>query len=137
MITRNNITEVTCNVQTTVDAKHHLGIDDKVTNQNDSKAMGGMLRRAKTILNTTDFTALYDKGHHAGSEIKAGIEMNIDSIVAIPGVASNAPDKAYNVAHFIYNAELDYYTCPQEQRLNTNGRWYNKDRGKSIVQIKQ
>jgi len=36
MITRNNITKVACNVQTTVDAKHHLGIDDNVTNQNDS-----------------------------------------------------------------------------------------------------
>jgi len=137
MITRNNITEVAYNVQTTVDAKHNLVIDYKVTNQNDSKAMGGMLRRAKTILNTTDFTALYDKGYHTGSEMKAGIEMNIDIMVAIPDVASNAPDKAYNVAHFIYNAELDYYTCPQEQILNTNGRWYNKDRGKSIVQIKQ
>jgi transposase len=137
MITRNNITEVAYNVQTTVDAKHNLVIDYKVTNQNDSKAMGGMLRRAKTILNTTDFTALYDKGYHTGSEMKAGIEMNIDIMVAIPDVASNAPDKTYNVAHFIYNAELDYYTCPQEQILNTNGRWYNKDRGKSIVQIKQ
>jgi hypothetical protein len=35
-------------VQTTVDAQHP--IDFKVTNENDSKAMGGMLRRAKTIL---------------------------------------------------------------------------------------
>jgi len=43
-----------------------------------------MLRRAKTILNTTGFTALYDKGFHTGSEIKTGMEMGIDIMVAIP-----------------------------------------------------
>ena len=137
MITRNNITEVAYNVQTTVDAKHYIPIDYKVTNQNDSKAMGGMLRRTKTILNTTDFTALYDKGFHTGSEIKTGIEMGIDIMVAIPEVASHAPDTAYDVEHFIYNPKHDHYTCPQKQTLTTNGRWYAKSRGKSVVQIKQ
>lgn len=137
MITRNNITEVAYNVQTTVDAKHCIPIDYKVTNQNDSKAMGGMLRRAKVILNSTDFTALYDKGFHTGSEIKTGIEMGIDIMVAIPEVASHAPDIAYDVEHFIYNTEHDYYTCPKKQTLTTNGRWYDKSRGKSVVQIKQ
>ena len=50
MITRNNITEVAYNVQTTVDAKNFLTLDYKVTNENDSKAMGPMLARAKKIL---------------------------------------------------------------------------------------
>ncbi len=137
MITRNNITEVAYNVQTTVDAKHNLPIDYKVTNQNDSKAMGGMLRRAKIILNTTKFTGLYDKGFHTGSEIKTAVELGIDIMVAIPEVASHAPDTAYDVEHFSYNKTDDTYTCPQQQILNTNGRWYNKNRGKSVVQIKQ
>ena len=43
---RNNITEVAYNVQTTVDASKH-SLDYKVTNQNDSKAMGNMVQRAK------------------------------------------------------------------------------------------
>jgi transposase len=50
LITRNNITEVGYNIQTTVDAKHCIPVDYKVTNENDSKAMGGMLRRAKVII---------------------------------------------------------------------------------------
>jgi len=37
---RNNITEVAYNVQSTVDSKNNIPIDYKVTNQNDSKAMG-------------------------------------------------------------------------------------------------
>ena len=45
MITRNNITEVAYNIQSTVDSKHCLPIDYKVTNTNDSKAMGNMLQR--------------------------------------------------------------------------------------------
>ena len=64
MITRNNITEVAYNVQTFVVAKHNLPIDYKVTNQNDTRALGGMLRRTKTSLGTTDFTAVYDKGYN-------------------------------------------------------------------------
>jgi len=49
-------------VQTTVDAKNNIPIDYKVTNENDSKAMDPMLRRAKTILKTNEITTLYDKG---------------------------------------------------------------------------
>ena len=137
LITRNNITEVAYNVQTTVDAKHYIPIDYKVTNQNDSKAMGGMLRRTKTILGTTDFTALYDKGYHTGSEIKTGIDLGINIMVAIPEVASHAPDINYDVANFKYDYKKDCYTCPQGKVLITNGKWYNKDRGKSCVKIKQ
>jgi transposase len=49
---RNNITEVAYNVQTTVDSKNCIPIDYKVTNENDSKAMGNMVQRAKSILRT-------------------------------------------------------------------------------------
>lgn len=136
LITRNNITEVAYNIQTVVDAKHNLPIDYKVTNENDSKAMGAMLRRTKTILNTTDFTALYDKGYHTGSEIKTAIDLGIHIMVAIPDVASNAPDTAYNVANFIYDKQNDTYTCPQGKALITNGSWYKKNRGKSFTQMK-
>jgi transposase len=136
MITRNNITEVAYNAQTTIDSKHCLAIDYEVTNENDSKAMGEMLGRAKTILGTTDFTALYDKGYHTGSEIKTGIELGINIMVAIPEVASNAPDIAYNVANFLYDQTNDHYICPQGQKLTTNGSWYNKNRGKSFAQMK-
>ncbi len=121
MITRNNITEVAYNAQTTVDEKHKLPIDYKVTDTNDSKAMGNMLRRAKSILRTNDFTALYDKGYHTGSEFKIADDLEIDVMVAIPAVAAQAPDPAYNVDQFTYNAKEDTYTCPQGNTLCTTG----------------
>ena len=41
---RNNITEVAYNVQSTVDSKNCIPFDYKVTNDNDSKAMGNMVQ---------------------------------------------------------------------------------------------
>ena len=124
MIIRNNITEVAYNVQTTVDAKHNLPIDYKVTNSNDNKAMGTMLRRAKTILRSNDFTALYDKGYHTGSEFKIADKLDIEVLVAIPNVAAQAPDSTYNVENFTYIKEGDYYVCPQGNKLTTPGTWH-------------
>lgn len=136
MIIRNNITEVAYNVQTTVDAKHCLPIDFKVTGNNDSKAMGNMLQRAKSILRTHEFTALYDKGYHTGSELKTAQCLGIETIVAIPEISSNAPDTRYNVANFAYNPTEDSYTCPENHILTTNGTWYTKDQGKYRTNIR-
>ena len=132
MITRNNITEVAYNVQTSVDDKQKLIFDYQVTNTNDSKAMGGMLRRAKVIIGSDEFKALYDKGYHTGSEFKKAYELNIETLVAIPDIssASMAPDPRYNVSEFIYNPQLHTYTCPEGKTLITNGTWYRKDRNK-------
>lgn len=136
MIIRNSITEVAYNVQTTVDAKNLLTLDYKLTNENDSKAMGPMLKRAKKILGSADFTALYDKGYHTGSELKTGIEMGVELMVAIPGVASFAPDDRYNFDKFIYSDKNDTYTCPQGKLLTTNGNWYIKSKQRYIYYVK-
>jgi len=138
MIIRNHITEVAYNAQTTIDDKHCLAIDYKVTNRNDSKAMGNMLRRSKSILRKSDFTALYDKGYHTGSELKIAHDLDIETIVAIPGVpsTSQAPNPDYNVSEFKYSKEKDHYLCPQKQTLTTNGRWYAK-KGANSYKMKQ
>jgi transposase len=137
---RNNITEVAYNVQTTVDAKNNLPIDYKVTNQNDSKAMGDMVRRTKSILRTNEFTVLYDKGFHTGSELKTAQELGIETIVAIPGVpsTSQAPNHDYNYEHFSYDKEADTYICPQGEILRTNGKWYKEHTSSgNIILFKQ
>lgn len=136
LITRNNITEVAYNVQTTVDAKHHIPIDFKVTSQNDSKAMGNMVRRAKMILQKTNFTLLYDKGYHTGTEFDYANRQGVEVMVAIPEVASHAPDIAFDVANFNYEKQRDLYICPTGETLTTNGRWYVKTHGKTTNRMK-
>ncbi len=125
-ITRNNITEVCYTLQTTIDDKHKIPIDYKITNENDKKAMGVMLRRAKSILRHNQFTALYDKGYHTGSEFKTAHNLGIETLVAIPAIsrASQAPNPNYNVEQFTYHPDNDTYTCPQRNTLSSNGRWY-------------
>ena len=138
MITRNNITEVAYNVQTTVDSKNNIPVDYKVTNTNDSKAMGNMLRRAKSILGTNRFTALYDKGYHTGSEFDIADQLGIKVMVAIPGkpASSQAPDPDYNVENFIYNENDNTYTCPQGHTLTTNGTWHKSNSGSQFQQYR-
>ncbi len=132
---RNNITEVCYNVQTTVDAENNIPIDYKVTNLNDSRAMGNMVQRAKSILGSNDFTALYDKGYHTGSELKTAQELGIETIVAIPDIpaTSQAPDHDYNYENFKYDPSSDTYTCPQGEVLKTNGRWYTTHGRRNIL----
>lgn len=126
-IVRNNITEVCYTAQTTIDAENNILIDYKITNQNDKKAMGMMLRRAKSILRSNSFTALYDKGYHTGSEFKIAEQLGVKTLVAIPGIgrASQAPDPAYNAEHFNYNHKTDTYTCPEGNTLTSNQTLYS------------
>jgi transposase len=140
IMVRNNITEVAYNVQTKVDAKNNIPIDYKVTNQNDSKAMGNMVQRAKSILRTNEFTALFDKGYHTGSELKIAQDLGIETIVAIPAIpsSSQAPDHDYNFEHFKYDGQSDTYTCPQGEVLKTNGTWYKEhNRRDNVIIFKQ
>lgn len=135
---RNGITEVAYNIQSTVDAQHCIPIDYQVTNQNDAKAMGPMLRRAKTILGSSNFTALFDTGYHTGSEFMIAKQLGIKTIVSPPLVASTAPNPNYNVANFIYSEIKDVYTCPQGKQLTSNGTVYTKvDRGEKKGHFKR
>src|SRR6266705_4760817 len=136
LMTRNNISEVAYNIQTVVDAKHNLFLDYKVTNENDSRALSCMLRRTKTILGTTDFTALYDKGYHIGIEIKKAVDLGVNIMVAIPRTSSNAPDENYNMDKFKYDELTDIYICPQQQTLTTNGSWYQKSKDRNHYVVK-
>jgi len=135
---RNGITEVAYNIQSTVDAQHCIPIDYQVTNQNDAKAMGPMLRRAKTILGTNEFIALFDTGYHTGSEFEIAKHLGIHTIVSPPIASSTAPNPLYNVAHFVFNDNSDSYTCPEGNALVSNGTVYTKvDRGEKKGHFKR
>ena len=135
IMVRNNIAEVSYNVPSTVDAKNNIPIDFKVTNENDSMAMGNMVQRAKSILRTNEFTVLYDKGFNTGSELKTVQDPGVETIVAIPGVpsTSQAPNPLFNYEFFKYNREEDTYTCQGGQVLRTNRSWYKQRSGSGSI----
>jgi hypothetical protein len=78
-------------------------------------------------LHTNQFTALYDKGYHTGSEFKTAHDLDINTLVAIPNQTTQAPDPAYNAENFTYIPEGDYYICPQNQFLTTTGKRHKAD----------
>ena len=75
-----------------------------------------------TILGNHDFTALYDKGYHTGSEFQTAHNLGVNVLVAIPSQATQAPDPRYNVENFHYDADLDCYKCPEGFTLTTTGK---------------
>ena len=120
MIIRNNITEVAYNVQTTVDSDCKILLDYEVTNSNDSKAMGSVVERACEILGHHNFTMLFDKGYHTGSEFTRAEQAGVEVLVAIPAIpsASQAPDPRFNKSEFVYDEQKDTYTCPEGKELH-------------------
>ncbi|HIP49344.1 MAG TPA: IS1182 family transposase [Lutibacter sp.] len=126
LVVRGVVTEVCYNVQSTVDAKHKLPIDYKVTNTNDKQAMTSMVENAIEILGNNTFDAVFDKGYYTAEQIHNTQQLGITTHVCVPNPASQAPDKAYNVSEFVYNKKHDTYTCPAGQTLKTNGNWYQK-----------
>lgn len=132
LIIRGNITEVAYSVQCATDAQNNIPIDYEVTNQNDKNAMGGILERSEKVLGNCNFVGLFDKGYHTGAEFKKASAMKIKVLVSIPkiGRSSQAPDPKYNAENFVYDAEKDQYTCPENNVLSSNGKWYTNPSGK-------
>ena len=133
IMVRGMVNEVAYNVQSTVDAKNKLPIDYEVTNQNDKNAMTNMVKSAIDILGTNTFDAVFDKGYHNAEELHKCHKLGVETHVAIPNPASNAPDVNFNVSNFKYNPENDTYTCHANQTLITNGNWYLK----RVYRVKQ
>jgi transposase len=123
LLTKGDIVEVAYSVQSMVDGKHSLPLDYNVTNVIDRNEMGDMLERTDEIVPVKDAVGLFDKGFHTGAEIKRAIDMKVIIMVAIPNSSKNAPNRAYDVEHFIYNKDRSSYRCPQKKELTTKGTW--------------
>lgn len=69
------------NVQTAVDAKHHLIVEHEVTNNgSDRDQLSGMARKARAAIGTTTLTAIADRGYFKGEEILACHEAGIGTL---------------------------------------------------------
>ncbi len=73
-----------------------------------------------------------DKGFHNGRQIQECSDAKITTIVASPALVNSnekgTTTKAYMVNEFIYNKEVDTYTCPLGETLTTTGTWHKKTR---------
>ncbi len=116
------------NVQTAVDAKHHLIVAHEVTNVgSDREQLTSMAKQAGAAMGTNELTAVADRGYFNSEEILACHEMGITAIVPRSLTSTATAEGRFGKADFIYDAARDEYRCPAGERL-TRHCW-TKDHG--------
>jgi transposase len=119
------------NVQTAVDAKHHLIVAHEVTNiGSDRNQLTSMAKQARTAIGTENLTVVADRGYFKGGETlgchKAGISPTVPKTVTSNATAAGR----FGKGHFIYDAKTNEYGCPAGQRLIW--RYTGVERGRNL-----
>ena len=105
------------NVQTAVDAEHHLIVAHEVNNiGNDRAQLARIAKAAGRELQTSDLQAFADRGYFSGPELKACEDAGITTFVPKPLTSSAKAEGRFDKADFIYIAKDNEYQCPAGER---------------------
>jgi len=111
------------NVQTAVDAEHHLIVAHEVTNLgHDRTQLEPMALKAKAATGREQITALADRGYFSGEQVLACEGTGVLPCVPKTETSSSAKRGVFTRHDFIYDAESDHYTCPAGQQLTRSRR---------------
>jgi transposase len=106
------------NVQTAVEAKHHLIVAHKVTTFGyDRDALSMMATAAKDAMGADEIEAIADKGYFKSEEILACETAGITATVAKPVTSGASAKGRFDRADFAYDAKKDVYICPAGEHL--------------------
>ena len=104
------------NVQTAVDAEHHLIVAHEVTNQgHDRTQLQPMALKAQAATGCEEVTALADRGYFSGEQILSCEGTGIAPVV--PKTLWPDDRGSFTRQDFIYDPEHDHYTCPAGAKL--------------------
>jgi len=118
MNNNNNNVDVAYNVQTSVDHKHKLICDFKVTNEpNDLGKLSPMALRAKEIFEVEKLDVLADKGYYETKCLKTCVENKIRPYVSKQKRGNRTGDKDFYADKFSYDKQKDVYICPAGEEL--------------------
>jgi transposase len=116
------------NVQTAVDAKHHLIVAHEVTNQgHDRQQLYNMALQAKEAIGAEQLDVVADRGYFRGPEIKACADAGITTYLPKPQTSGNAAKGLYGKRDFIYQPESDTYRCPAGEDLPRRTKSHDGD----------
>jgi transposase len=105
------------NVQTAVDAKHHLIVAHEVTTDGaDRDQLTPMAEQARDATGTSALTVVADRGYFKGEQIRQCEQAGFMPIVAKPLTSGNLAAGRFDKQDFIYIAKDDEYRCPANQR---------------------
>jgi len=106
------------NVQTAVEAKHHLIVAHEVTNVGrDRGQLTNMAQQARTALATTDLTVVADRGYFDSAEVRACEQTGITTYLPKPLPSTSKADGRFGKPDFLYDPATDTYRCPAGERL--------------------
>jgi len=101
------------NVQTAVDAKHHLIVAHEVTNVgHDRDQLANMSKLAKAATGERELIAIADRGYYEGYEILECERAGIAALVPKPMTSNNAAAGLFDKRDFVYENEANQYRCP-------------------------
>jgi hypothetical protein len=119
------------NVQTVVEADHHLIVAHEVTMLGfDRDALSMMAAAANEIMTTDQLTAIADKGYYKGEEIVASEEAGVSVVVPKPMTSNAAARGQFDKADFAYDSDKDVYVCPAGENLTY--RFTGQQDGKAL-----
>jgi transposase len=101
------------NVQTAVDAKHHLIVAHEVTNVgHDRDQLAHMAKLAKVATGEGELIALADRGYYEGYEILECERSGVAAVVAKPMTSNSLANGLFDKRDFVYDHQKDEYRCP-------------------------
>jgi len=118
------------NVQSVVEAEHHLIVAHEVTMHGyDRDALSAMAGAASEVMPTEQIEAIADKGYYKGEEIVACEASGVAVVVPKPLTSNAGARGLFDKADFSYLADEDVYRCPAGERLRYRftGRQDGKD----------
>jgi len=105
------------NVQTAVDAKHHLIVAHEVTNVgHDRTQLASMAKQARSATGHNELTVLADRGYYSGEEILECDQSGITALVPKPLTSVSKAEGRFDKRDFVYLPEADEYRCPAGER---------------------
>lgn len=137
VVFQRNSVKVGYNIQAVSDSKNKLLIAADTGDVNDTKALAVMVEKAQENIGSVE-NVLADKGYHSGRELKACEKLDVTTFISPKESSSTKKNPDFAMESFKYNKQEDTYTCPAEQILHTNGKWYNKNlkNGRKSYQVK-
>ena len=110
------------NVQTAVDAEHHLIVSHEVTNEgSDRRQLTNMSIRSKEALNQDNITIIADRGYFRSEEIKESYDAGFRPLVPATYTSNNVAQGRFAKTDFIFIASDNEYLCPAGNRLRRTG----------------
>jgi hypothetical protein len=105
------------NVQTAVDAEHHLIVAHEVINEGvDRDQLSTLAEKAQEAIGVDALTVVADRGYFKSEEILECTQSGITPIVPKSMTSNSRAEGRFDKQDFIYIAKDDEYRCPAGQR---------------------